>query len=424
MTTENGLRAGLRVLVVGSGAREHAIVWKLAQSPWDPQLFALPGNPGMGQYAACLPGAADDVARVLAAVAEHDVDLVVVGPEAPLARGLADACEAAGVAVFGPSQAAARLETSKGFCKQLLQNLGVRTADFGLFRDLEAARSYVRAQGTPIVIKADGLAAGKGVVIAEDEETAFSVLEDLMVHGRFGASGQQVVVESYLTGPELSLMCFVDAETVVPMIPARDYKRIGDGNTGPNTGGMGAIAPVPDVDAALVEEVRRTIVQPVVRALAAQGTPYRGVLYAGLMLTEEGPAVIEFNARFGDPETQVVLPLLDGDLLEVAWAVAHDQLGDVQVAWKAAAATAVVAAAPGYPDSPRTGAPLQLGTPVDGLVFHAGTALRDGALVTAGGRVLTAVGLAERPADARRIAYEIIDRVYFEGKQVRTDIGR
>ncbi|MCL6454150.1 MAG: phosphoribosylamine--glycine ligase [Alicyclobacillus sp.] len=414
----------MRVLVVGSGAREHAIVWKLAQSPWDPQLFALPGNPGMGQYAACLPGAADDVARVLAAVAEHDVDLVVVGPEAPLARGLADACEAAGVAVFGPSQAAARLETSKGFCKQLLQNLGVRTADFGLFRDLEAARSYVRAQGTPIVIKADGLAAGKGVVIAEDEETAFSVLEDLMVHGRFGASGQQVVVESYLTGPELSLMCFVDAETVVPMIPARDYKRIGDGNTGPNTGGMGAIAPVPDVDAALVEEVRRTIVQPVVRALAAQGTPYRGVLYAGLMLTEEGPAVIEFNARFGDPETQVVLPLLDGDLLEVAWAVAHDQLGDVQVAWKAAAATAVVAAAPGYPDSPRTGAPLQLGTPVDGLVFHAGTALRDGALVTAGGRVLTAVGLAERPADARRIAYEIIDRVYFEGKQVRTDIGR
>jgi phosphoribosylamine--glycine ligase len=421
-----GIPAQPRVLIVGGGGREHAIAWKLAQSPHRPRLVAVPGNAGMDAVCHRADVAASDVEAIAAYAAAHAVDLVVVGPEQPLAAGIVDACQRRGVRVFGPTQAAARLETSKSFAKQLMQAAGVPTAPFEVHDDADAAIAAVRRLGAPIVVKADGLAAGKGVVVADTVEEAEQAVRRLMVERCFGEAGARVVIERKLEGTELSQMFFVDGETAVAMPPARDHKRLLDGDQGPNTGGMGAFAPVPEaVERGIPAEVEARIVQPVLRALAAQGIVYRGVLYAGLMMTAEGPHVIEFNVRFGDPETQAVLPLLRSDLLEVLWAVADGRLEQAHIQWADGAAACVVAAAAGYPERPRTGDEIRISPDAkDALLFHAGTATRDGRLVTAGGRVLAAAGLGESLDDALRVAYRTLGKVHFEGMQFRRDIGR
>jgi len=320
------------VLVVGGGAREHAIVWKLAQSPLQPQLFAAPGNPGMAQLATCVDIAASQVDELVSFVQEHQIDLVVIGPEQPLELGLANRCAEFGIPAFGPSQAAARLETSKSFAKDLMQSAGVPTAAYAVFTDADEAKAYTLAHGAPIVVKADGLAAGKGVTVALTLDEALGAIDDIMLEKRFGDAGAQVVLESFLEGPEVSLMFFVDGDTVVPMLPARDHKRAYDADQGPNTGGMGAFAPVSSFLAAgMTERVEADIVRPTLAALRDQGIVYRGVLYAGLIMTAEGPYVIEFNARFGDPEIEAVLPLLATDLLAVMWAVGPGRLADLPV---------------------------------------------------------------------------------------------
>ncbi|MCL6632220.1 MAG: phosphoribosylamine--glycine ligase [Alicyclobacillus herbarius] len=443
-----------RVLVVGSGAREHVLAWKLAQSPHRPELFAAPGNPGLAQVAECVPLAADDVDGLVSFCRTHAIELVVVGPEQPLSVGLVDALTQAGIRAFGPTEAAAQLETSKAFAKSLMQKAGVPTAAHRTFTDAKAAKAYIREQGAPIVVKADGLAAGKGVTVAKTVAEACRAVDEMMEGGRFGAAGRRVVVESFLAGREASLMFFIDESAVVPMIPARDHKRIGEGDTGPNTGGMGAYAPLPDADSrALAEEVERRIVRPTLAVLAEQGIQYRGVLYVGLMLTAEGPQVVEFNVRFGDPEAEVVLPLLASDLLEIAWAVSEGRLADIDIAWHSEqAAVCVVLAAAGYPDSPRKGDVIELpgaaGRPRAGVldasanaettsaglvgasagvsytIFHAGTRQDGDTLKTAGGRVLTVTGVGKTLAEARDAAYAGADGVQFAGKYLRRDIAR
>ncbi|MBX5436378.1 MAG: phosphoribosylamine--glycine ligase [Alicyclobacillaceae bacterium] len=426
-----------KVLVVGGGAREHALVWKLAQSPRRPVLYAAPGNPGMRAWAQTVEIGAGDVEALIRFAAREHIDLVVAGPELPLSLGLADMCSDAGIRVFGPTRAAAQVETSKAFAKDVMCRAGVPTARYEVFTDAEAAKRHVRACGAPIVVKADGLAAGKGVTVAKTVAEACAAIDDALVGGRFGEAGRRVVVESYLRGTEVSLMCFVDGETVLPMISARDHKRVFDGDEGPNTGGMGAFAPVPAFAAAGMEAVVvERIVRPTLRELAARGIRYQGVLYAGLMMTDDGPYVVEFNARFGDPEAEVVLPLLDGDLLEVLWATAEGRLADVAVAWRNAAAVCVVLAAPGYPEAPRVGSAItmpaslaDLAAAEDGpasqvVVFHAGTREVAGQLVTAGGRVLTVTGIGRSLEAARSIAYGAAESIYFEGKHFRRDIGQ
>lgn len=415
-----------RVLIVGSGAREHAIAWKLAQSPHRPKLFVAPGNPGFAELGTMVNIAADDVERLVEFAQAESMDLVVVGPEVPLSHGIVDACETAGISAFGPCRRAAVLETSKAAAKEWMKRAEIPTAAYALFDEPEAAKQYVRQQGAPIVVKADGLAAGKGVVVATSVEEACTAIDEMMLGKRFGDSGLRIVIESYMRGEEVSMMFFVDAHTVVPMLPARDYKRVGAGNTGPNTGGMGAYAPVPEfVEAGMVEVVQSRIATPILRALREDGVVYRGVLYVGLMMTEDGPQVVEFNCRFGDPETEVVLPLLLSDLLEVMWSVAHDRLAEVQVEWSAEKAVCAVLAAPGYPSNVRIGSEIAFEgrLSVNDIVFHAGTARTDGQIVTAGGRVLVAVGCGQDFGTARRIAYEVADAIYFEGKYVRRDIA-
>jgi phosphoribosylamine--glycine ligase len=389
---------------------------------------------------------AGDVAGLTEFAVREQIDLVFIGPEQPLAAGLVDACLERGLRVFGPSQRAAQLETSKAFAKTLMREAGVPTAAFEVFDDVDEALRAVHRLGAPLVVKADGLAAGKGVVVANTLEEAEQAVRRLMVDRQFGGAGTRVVLEQRLRGTEVSQMFFVDGETLAAMPPARDHKRLGDGDTGPNTGGMGAFAPVTAfAERGLLEEVEQRIVRPTLAALRRRGIEYRGVLYVGLMITEDGPYVIEFNARFGDPETQAVLPLLASDLLEVAWAVADGRLAEIDVRWNDAAAACVVLAAPGYPEAPETGAPIRMdGEPVsisanrihltggaasEGIgtaacLFHAGTAMQNGQLVTAGGRVLAAVGVGPDLDEALRVAYKLADAVHFEGKQIRRDIGR
>lgn len=413
-----------RILIVGQGAREHAIAWKLAQSPRRPTLFAAPGNPGMRALCECLDVSAGDVEAVVDAAKQHRIDLVVVGPEQPLSLGLVDRLTQNGIRCFGPSQQAAELETSKAFAKALMKDAKVPTASYEVFTDAKAAQEYVKRCGAPIVIKADGLAAGKGVVVAQTVSEAESAIDDMMLEKRFGDAGAKLVVESFLEGTEVSLMFFVDDSAVVPMLPARDHKPVYDADRGPNTGGMGAFAPVSSfLEAGLTEVVESTIVHPALNTLKERGIHYRGVLYAGLMITANGPYVVEFNVRFGDPETEVVLPLLKTDLLEVLWAVSENRLSDVSVQWHDQAAVCVVLAAPGYPENPQTGSEITLSTGESDVVFHAGTASREGRLVTAGGRVLTVLGQAADLSKARGVAYGIVNQIYFDGKHFRTDIG-
>lgn len=417
-----------RVAVIGNGAREHAIVWKLAQSRWQPTLFALPGNPGMWRHATSVNVAASNHKAIVAWALAEQIDLVVIGPEQPLAEGLVDALSEAGVAAFGPEKAAAQLEASKAFAKEWMQRVDVPTAKFGTFTDAASASAFAEGLGYPVVIKADGLAAGKGVIIAQTKAEADGAIADMLEGDLFGASGHRVVVEECLTGPEVSLMYFVDGQTAVPMLPARDFKRIGEGDTGLNTGGMGAFCPVPSfLEADWTTYVTTSIVQPVLAGLKAAGITYRGVLYVGLMVTEDGPKVIEFNARFGDPETQVVLPLLKTDLLDVMWAVAHDDLDEMDMEWFAASAVCVVLASPGYPEKPTTGLPMAVAEADNqddtSTLFHAGTALADGALLTSGGRVLTVSATGLDIPEARQRAYASAERVTFAGAQMRRDIA-
>lgn len=414
-----------RVAVIGQGAREHAITWKLAQSSQRPQLYSLPGNPGMWEISTAVAVPVDDHAELVAWAKETNIDFVVVGPEQPLAEGVVDALQAAGIPAFGPDRRAAQMEASKSFAKQLMRDANVPTAAFEVFTAVDDAKAFVRILGAPIVIKADGLAAGKGVVIAQSIEEADATIVDMLEANRFGASGSRVVIEEFLQGQEISLMYFVDGNTAVPMVPARDFKRIGEGDTGPNTGGMGAFAPVPTFTADHASEVTETIIEPVLSALKSQGIVYRGVLYAGLMMTESGPKVIEFNARFGDPETEVVLPLLASDLLEVMWAVAHDGLADVDLRWHDGATVCVVLAGGEYPAKSDKGTPIQIAHQAadDSVIFHAGTALEQQQLVTAGGRVLTVSATAQDVPAATQRAYEAASQVHFNQMQYRRDIA-
>ncbi|MXW29186.1 MAG: phosphoribosylamine--glycine ligase [Chloroflexi bacterium] len=416
----------MRVLVVGSGAREHAILWKLAQSPRNPGLFAAPGNAGTAAIATNLPIAATDLEALVAAVHDHGVDLTIVGPELPLTIGIVDRFQQERLRIFGPTKAAARIEGSKSFARHIMRDAGAPTPGFEVFDDASAARQYMRSQGAPIVIKADGLASGKGVVVAQSVAEALEAVADAMENRAFGASGERVVIEQCLVGQELSVFCFTDGEYVTPLVPACDYKRVFDGDQGPNTGGMGGYSPPPWWDAAMERQIRETCIEPVIREMARQGSPFTGVLYGGLMLTDDGPFIIEFNARLGDPETQLILPRMENDLLDVVEASLDGSLPSVGLRWSSACAAGVVLAPGGYPGPHETGKRIEglAEAERDALVFHAGTAVTDsGTLVTSGGRTLKVVGLGATMAEARTRAYTAADTITFEGKHYRTDIA-
>jgi phosphoribosylamine--glycine ligase len=417
----------MRILVVGSGAREHAITWRLAQNPTVDRLFAAPGNAGIAREATCLDVAADDVRGIIGIVEREGIDLTVVGPEQPLVQGLADALEARGCKVFGPTKSAARLEGSKSWAKDLMQRHGIPAARSRSFGAIDEAAAYLDEVGSPVVIKADGLAAGKGVTVAGDRDEALAALEACLVHRAFGDAGATVLVEELLTGREVSAFALSDGREVLPLALAQDFKRAHDGEAGPNTGGMGAYSPVPFVDAATERHIGDHVLAATVRAMDAEGTRFRGLLYAGLMLTDDGPKVLEFNCRFGDPETEVVLPRLRSDFGEMVLASVEGNLSSYKAHWSEEACVTVVLASGGYPGEYRTGFPIEGLEDAEALegvvVFHAGTAERQGTVVTAGGRVLAVSALGDSIGDARARAYEAVGRISFEGMHFRTDIA-
>lgn len=415
----------MKVLVIGSGGREHALLWKLSQSPSVTDVYVVPGNDGMSDVASLIPikGNEDiiDFARLM------QVDLTVAGPETVLTEGLADEFEKRGMAFFGPSKAAARIEGSKGFAKTLMKKYGIPTAAYETFDDEEKAIAYLKANDTyPIVIKADGLASGKGVIIAQSEEEAIDTVKDMLEGHTFSGAGRSVVIEEFMEGEEASMLCFCDGTNVVPMISAQDHKRIFDFDKGPNTGGMGAYAPAPVMTKEMCEEVNVRILRPIVAAMKKEGYPFKGCLYAGLMITSEGPKVVEFNCRFGDPETEAVLPLFDGDLARVMLDCVHGTLSDEAVVWKKACAVDVVLASEGYPASHSSGeviSGIEDAKKAGCLVFHAGTVKKNGEYVVNGGRVLNVVALADTLAEAKAKAYEGVSRISWRGMQYRHDIA-
>ena len=417
----------MQVLVIGGGGREHTLVWKLAQSKSVTKIYAAPGNPGMKDLAECVDLDIADLDGLADWAEKHDIDLTVVGPEAPLVAGIVDVFKARGLTIFGPSAKAAEIEGSKIFSKELMEKYGVPTAFFKVCDNLADARAFVEEKGAPIVIKADGLAAGKGVVVAMTKDEALDALDDMMGHHKFGSAGNRVVIEEFMEGEEASLLAFTDGKTIVPMLVAQDHKRVNDGDQGPNTGGMGAYCPAPVMTAALKEKTVKEVLRPVVDALAKEGRPYSGCLYAGLMIKGDSVKVVEFNARFGDPETQVVLPLLESDLAEIMVACAKGTLTPDMVEWSDKAAVCVVMASGGYPASYKKGLPitgLKAANAMDGVVvFHAGTREEDGKILTNGGRVLGVTAVADDIPSAQQKAYDAVDKIHFEGAHFRQDIA-
>jgi phosphoribosylamine---glycine ligase len=420
----------MKVLLVGNGGREHALAWKLAQSPHLTELYVAPGNAGTANSRQPptihnVAISADDSNKLVAFAKAEAMDIVIVGPEGPLALGLADELRAAGVRVFGPSRLAAEIESSKAFAKAFMARHAIPTARFATFTDFYQALGHLLTVEYPVVIKASGLAAGKGVILPDCADDAEAALRSIMLDKEFGGAGDEVIIEERLSGEEVSLLAFTDGVTVKAMPPAQDHKRLLEGDTGPNTGGMGAYAPAPICPPTLAQELTQTILQPTVEGLRAEGRPFVGVLYAGLMLTPQGPRVLEFNCRFGDPETQVLMPLLDSDLLDIALACTEGRLAETEIQWKAGAAACVVLASEGYPGQYPSGRVIHgLDAPIEGaVVFQAGTNLKGHEVVTAGGRVLGVTGWGTTIEEALQRAYAVVEKVIFEGRQYRKDIG-
>ncbi len=421
----------MRLLVVGSGGREHALVEALSRSPRAEEIFAAPGNPGMASVAELVDIPVDDLISLRNFARTVGVDLTIVGPEAPLVGGIAEAFWEAGLKVFGPSRAAARIEGSKIFAKKIMQHAGVPTARSEAFDREAAALAYLRSlppgDGYPVVVKVDGLAAGKGVTIADSYKEAEDAVRDAF-EGVFGAAGERLIIEEYLTGREASVFAFADGRNILPFVPAQDYKRLEDGGEGPNTGGMGAYSPTMWMDSATYTTILEEIINPTIHQLALIGAPYVGLLYAGVMITEEGPKALEFNCRFGDPETQALLPRIETDLLELIVACVEEDLGGREISWSTEKAVCVVLASEGYPESPTTGDEISGLDDLFGLpgirVYHAATRMDEGGLYTAGGRVLNVVGTGESVIEARARAYAAVELIHFPGKQYRTDIAQ
>ena len=418
----------MKILIVGGGGREHALVWKLAQSPRVEKIFCAPGNAGMTGLAECLPVGAEDIDGLVNAAREQAVDLVVVGPEAPLTMGLADLMSEQGIRVCGASTKAARIEGSKAFAKDLMKKYGIPTGEYEVFSDYEAASEYIRRRGGPLVVKADGLAAGKGVLLCATTEEALDALDTVMKERAFGSAGDRVLIEEFLTGEEASFLVFTDGTTIRPLPTSQDHKAVFDGDTGPNTGGMGAYSPAPVVTPELEREIMDRIMRPTVEAMAAEGCPYAGVLYAGLMINEDGPKVLEFNARFGDPEAQPLLMRLKSDLVDILEAIVDGRLDRVEPEWDDRSSLCLVLASGGYPGSYEKGHVIQglddAAALDDVVVFHAGTAEKDGRIVTSGGRVLGVTALGDTVAQAIERAYQAAGRISWTNMYYRGDIGR
>lgn len=415
----------MKILVVGGGGREHALVWKLRQSPRVDQIYCAPGNAGISRMATCINIQSGDVYSLLEFAKKEVIDLTVVGPEIPLTNGIVDIFEKEGLRIFGPSRVAAEIEGSKALAKDIMAKYNIPTARYATFEEQEEAREYVKTCGAPCVVKADGLAAGKGVIVAMDDETALAAVDIIMAQRVFGQAGDRVVIEEYLQGEEVSVLAFIEGDTIIPMIASQDHKRVGDNDAGPNTGGMGAYAPAPIYTAELAEIVERDILRPTIRAMASEGRHYRGVLYAGLMITPQGPKVLEFNARFGDPETQPVLSLLETDLVDIIEAILEGRLEQQEVKWKEGASVCVVMAAGGYPGK------YMKGQEINGLdltrqgveIFHAGTTTKEGKVVTDGGRVLGVTSVGRDITEAIERVYRAVEGITFEGAHYRKDIG-
>ncbi len=416
----------MKVLIVGSGGREHALAWKVAQSKKVEKVYGAPGNPGIAQIGECVDIKPTEVEKLADFAEREGIDLTIVGPEAPLVAGITDEFEKRGLKVFGPSKAAAQLEGSKAFAKEMMKKYGVPTAGFEVFDDPEKAKEYIRKVGAPIVVKADGLAAGKGVVVAQTVDEAIEAVDRIMVEKVFGEAGNRVVVEECLKGEEASYLVITDGERFVPLATAQDHKAVFDGDRGPNTGGMGAYSPAPVLSGEMEKEVQEKVIKPILKGMAEEGMPFKGILYAGLMITEEGPKVLEFNVRFGDPEAQAILRRLEDDLVDVALSAVEGRLVE-ELHWKPETSICVVLASKGYPGK------YEKGKVITGIeeaekvptvaVFHAGTAVKDGKLVTNGGRVLNVTALGKDIVEARERVYEAVKRIHFDGMHYRTDIG-
>ncbi len=413
----------MKLMVVGGGGREHAIIRKLRENPEITELYALPGNGGMDREATCVPIAATDIPAIVDFAATHGVDYAVVAPDDPLVLGCVDALEEKGIPCFGPRANAAIIEGSKVFSKNLMKKYGIPTAAYEVFHELESALSYLETAPLPTVIKADGLALGKGVIIAQTREEARAAVREMMVDKKFGKSGEHIVIEEFLEGPEVSVLSFTDGETVIPMISSMDHKRAGDNDTGLNTGGMGTVAPNPYYTPAIAEECMEKIFLPTIRAMKAEGRTFRGCLYFGLMITASGPKVIEYNCRFGDPETQVVLPLLESDLLTVMRAVTNGTLASTEVRFSDKYACCVIMASDGYPVAYKKGFPMDIPDSVLPYIYVAGAKREEGRLLTNGGRVLGCTAVAETLPEAIRDAYSLVDQIHFENAYFRHDIG-
>ncbi|MGI6004971.1 MAG: phosphoribosylamine--glycine ligase [Christensenellales bacterium] len=415
----------MKVLVIGGGGREHALINALKKSPSVSEIYCAPGNGGIARAAACVPIGATDIEPMVRFAVNSAIDFCIVTPDDPLALGMVDAMERAGIASFGPDKKAAELEGSKVFAKNLMRKYGIPTAAYQVFGDAEDAKAYIERAGAPIVVKADGLAKGKGVIIAGTVEEAKSAVDEIMSARIFGDAGNRVVVEECISGPEVSVMCFADGERLVPMVSCQDHKRVRDGDKGPNTGGMGAFSPSPHYTPEVHRQVMETILLPTLRAMKAEGRPFKGILYAGLMLTEKGPMTLEFNVRFGDPETQAVLPLLESDLMDILIACRDGHLDKVPVDWRGGAAAVVVMASGGYPGSYEEGFEITGLEAVDeAQVVHAGTREENGKILTAGGRVLGVSATGDTLKAALDKCYQGVEKIHFEGAHYRADIGR